>query len=109
MPSGLTREWKLVRVRKTRQNENPEPRFGSVETERALERFSVDVNRNNKGVPRGAQIRFELLTAMAGLRDGKGILEGPQGAGGRACRRRREQTGSGAGARSRRLDRNPLD
>jgi hypothetical protein len=26
-----------------------------------LERFSVDVNRNNKGVPRGAQIRFELL------------------------------------------------
>jgi transposase len=76
---------------------------------RALERFSVDVNRNNKGVPRGAQIRFGLLTAMAELRDGKGILEGPQGAGGRACRRRREQTGSGAGARSRRLDRNPLD
>ena len=27
----------------------------------ALERFSVDVNRNNKGVPRGAQIRFGLL------------------------------------------------
>jgi N-formylglutamate amidohydrolase len=27
----------------------------------ALERFSVDVNRNNKGVPRGSQIRFELL------------------------------------------------
>jgi hypothetical protein len=26
-----------------------------------LERFSVDVNRNNKGVPRGAQIRFGLL------------------------------------------------
>jgi len=26
-----------------------------------LERFSVDVNRNNKGVPRSAQIRFELL------------------------------------------------
>jgi tetratricopeptide (TPR) repeat protein len=26
-----------------------------------LERFSVDVNRNSKGVPRGAQIRFELL------------------------------------------------
>jgi hypothetical protein len=26
-----------------------------------LERFSVDVNRNNKRVPRGAQIRFELL------------------------------------------------
>src|ERR1700682_1349338 len=32
-----------------------------------------------------------------------------EGAGGRAGRRRREQTGSGAGARSRRLDRNPLD
>jgi hypothetical protein len=26
-----------------------------------LERFSVDVNRNSKGVPKGAQIRFELL------------------------------------------------
>ena len=26
-----------------------------------LLRFSVDVNRNSKGVPRGAQIRFELL------------------------------------------------
>ena len=26
-----------------------------------LERFSVDVNRNSKGVPRGAQIKFELL------------------------------------------------
>jgi len=26
-----------------------------------LERFSLDVNRNNKGVPRAAQIRFELL------------------------------------------------
>ena len=26
-----------------------------------LERFSVDVNRNSKGVPRGVQIRFELL------------------------------------------------
>jgi hypothetical protein len=26
----------------------------------SLERFSVDVNRNNKGVPRGEQIRFEL-------------------------------------------------
>jgi hypothetical protein len=28
---------------------------------RALERFSVDVNRNSKGVPKGAQIRFGLL------------------------------------------------
>jgi hypothetical protein len=27
----------------------------------ALERFSVDVNRNSKGVPKGAQIRFGLL------------------------------------------------
>jgi hypothetical protein len=26
-----------------------------------LERFSVDVNRNGKGVPKGSQIRFELL------------------------------------------------
>ncbi len=26
-----------------------------------LERFPVDVNRNSKGVPRGAQIRFGLL------------------------------------------------
>ena len=26
-----------------------------------LERFSVDVNRNTKGVPKGAQIRFGLL------------------------------------------------
>jgi hypothetical protein len=27
----------------------------------ALERFSIDVNRNNKGVPTGSQIRFGLL------------------------------------------------
>ena len=27
----------------------------------ALERFSVDVNRNSKGVPKSAQIRFGLL------------------------------------------------
>ena len=26
-----------------------------------LERFSIDVNRNNKGVPTGSQIRFGLL------------------------------------------------
>jgi transposase len=26
-----------------------------------LERFSVDVNRNSKGVPKSAQIRFGLL------------------------------------------------
>jgi hypothetical protein len=38
--------------------------FSSVIAERVpsatLERFSVDVNRNNKGVPRGAQISFGL-------------------------------------------------
>jgi len=28
---------------------------------RNLERFSVDVNRNSKGVPKSAQIRFGLL------------------------------------------------
>jgi len=28
---------------------------------RELERFSIDVNRNNKGVPTGSQIRFGLL------------------------------------------------
>ena len=28
---------------------------------RWLERFSVDVNRNSKGVPKGAQIRFGLF------------------------------------------------
>ena len=42
------------------------PRFAKIHwvlprNESSLERFSVDVNRNNKGVPRGAQIRFELL------------------------------------------------
>jgi len=26
-----------------------------------LERFSIDVNRNNKGVPTASQIRFGLL------------------------------------------------
>jgi GAF domain-containing protein/HAMP domain-containing protein len=31
-----------------------------VQTEK-LERFSIDVNRNNKGVPTGSQIRFGLL------------------------------------------------
>ena len=28
---------------------------------RRLEQFSVDVNRNSKGVPKSAQIRFGLL------------------------------------------------
>jgi hypothetical protein len=37
------------------------PFIGYVKPSGVLERFSVDVNRNNKGVPRGAQIRFGLL------------------------------------------------
>jgi len=32
-----------------------------VEWLQQLERFSVNVNRNSKGVPKGAQIRFGLL------------------------------------------------
>ena len=35
MPSDLIRGWKPVRVRKTRQIKNPEPRFDSIETEKA--------------------------------------------------------------------------
>ena len=34
---------------------------GTADLDFLLERFSVDVTRNNKGVPRGAQIRFGLL------------------------------------------------
>jgi predicted amidohydrolase YtcJ len=34
---------------------------GSVADMLLLERFSVDVNRNSKGVPKSAQIRFGLL------------------------------------------------
>ena len=37
-----------------------EIKLGSKIDRLALERFSVDVNRNNKGVPKGAQIRFGL-------------------------------------------------
>src|SRR5258708_5155366 len=37
MPSDLIRGWKPVRVKQTRQNNNPEPRFDSIETEKALE------------------------------------------------------------------------
>jgi hypothetical protein len=36
MPSDLIREWRPVRVKKTRQIKNPEPRFDSIETEEAL-------------------------------------------------------------------------
>jgi hypothetical protein len=36
MPSDLIRRWIAVRVRKTRQIRNPEPRFDSVETQTAL-------------------------------------------------------------------------
>ena len=36
MPSGLTRGWIPVRVKKTRQIKNLEPRFDSIETEKAL-------------------------------------------------------------------------
>ena len=36
MPSGLTRGWTPVRVKKTRQIKNPEFRFDSIETEKAL-------------------------------------------------------------------------
>jgi hypothetical protein len=36
MPPGLIRGWRPVRVKKTRQIKNLEPRFDSIETERAL-------------------------------------------------------------------------
>ena len=36
MPSDLIRGWRPVRVKKTRQNKNLEPRFDSIETEKAL-------------------------------------------------------------------------
>jgi hypothetical protein len=37
--------------------------YGALQffNEEKLERFSVDVNRNSKGVPKSAQIRFGLL------------------------------------------------
>ena len=34
MPSGLIRGWRPIRVKKTRQIKNPEPRFDSIETEK---------------------------------------------------------------------------
>ena len=36
MPSDLIRGWRPVRVKKTRQNKNPEPRSDSIGTEKAL-------------------------------------------------------------------------
>jgi len=36
MPSDLIRGWRSVRVKKTRQLKNLEPRFDSIETEKAL-------------------------------------------------------------------------
>ena len=36
MPSDLIRGWRPVRVKKTRQIKNLEPRFDSIETEKAL-------------------------------------------------------------------------
>jgi hypothetical protein len=41
MPSDLIRGWRPVRVKKTRQIKNLEPRFDSIETERALELENV--------------------------------------------------------------------
>src|SRR4030088_1255129 len=38
MPSDLIRGWRPVRVKKTRQIKNLEPRFDSIETEKALGR-----------------------------------------------------------------------
>ena len=40
MPSGLTRGWTPVRVKKTRQIKNLELRFDSIETEKALGEFA---------------------------------------------------------------------
>src|SRR3984957_13298164 len=62
-----------------------------------------------RGFPEARKSDSGCLEATARSRDGEGILEGPQGAGGGARGRRREQTGSGADARPRRLDRDPLD
>jgi hypothetical protein len=36
MPSDLIRGWRPVRVKKTRQIKNLEPRFDSIETKKAL-------------------------------------------------------------------------
>jgi hypothetical protein len=36
MPSDMIRGWRPVRVKKTRQIKNIEPRFDSIETEKAL-------------------------------------------------------------------------
>jgi len=47
MPSDLIRGWRPVRVKKTRQTKNPEPRFDSIETERALG-FALSLGRRTE-------------------------------------------------------------
>jgi hypothetical protein len=42
MPSGLTRGWTPVRVKKTRQIKNLELRFDSIETEKAPDRIDCE-------------------------------------------------------------------
>src|SRR5664279_2230140 len=54
MPSGLTRGWIPVRIKKTRQIMNLELRFDSIETEKAL-----------VGVGQFAQRRLEDLAGLA--------------------------------------------
>jgi hypothetical protein len=60
---GYRAVWKQKAVLRILCNDIFERIAGSVVdgTTLELERFSVDVNRNSKGVPKGAQIRFGLL------------------------------------------------
>src|ERR1700681_1318129 len=43
MPSDWIRRWIPVRVKKSHQIENPQPRFDSIETEKALGREPINV------------------------------------------------------------------
>src|SRR5882757_4581894 len=61
MPSELIRGWRLVRVKKTRQIKNLEPRFDSIETEKALELRASP--RDPKYFQRG-----QMLNARTSLR-----------------------------------------
>src|ERR1700694_5313132 len=71
-------KWKPVRVKKTRQNENLEPRFDSIETEKALDRLA-----GARGV--GLQRPDALGQRAAALGNGAARGRAIGGAVGRLC------------------------
>jgi hypothetical protein len=64
MPSGLTRGWTPVRVKKTRQIKNLELRFDSIETEKALVAIVIPIGLP-AALPRERNPRIDVAVNRA--------------------------------------------